>query len=116
MRLEVVWELPPGFKAGPLQWPLPVSHAAAGDFLHYVYEHETMLFAETPPPAKLSADRVTLKAKATWQACDPMTCVPGAATVELPLAVGSAQPTNAELFTKWRAQIPKITPPPSHIE
>src|SRR4029434_4280358 len=33
MPLEVVWELPAGFKAGPLQWPFPVSHAAAGDFL-----------------------------------------------------------------------------------
>jgi thiol:disulfide interchange protein DsbD len=114
--LEVVWELPPGFKAGPLQWPLPVSHAAAGDFLNYVYERETMLFAEITPPAKLSAGRVTLKAKATWQACDPMTCVPGAATVELPLAIGPAQPANAELFAKWRAQIPKTTPPPFQID
>src|SRR4029078_4492762 len=93
-RLEVVWELPPGFKAGPLQWPLPVSHAAAGDFLNYVYEHETMLFAEITPPAKLSEGGVTLKAKVTWQACDPMTCVPGAANIELPLAVGPAQPAN----------------------
>ena len=116
MPLEVVWELPPGFKAGPLQWPLPVSHAAAGDFLNYVYEHETMLFVEITPPATFSADRVTLKARAAWQACDPMTCVPGSAIVELSLAVGPAQPANAELFAKWRAQIPKTTPPPFQIE
>src|SRR4030095_8362267 len=45
-----------------------------------------------------------------------MTCVPGAATVELPLAIGPAQPANAELFAKWRAQIPKVTPPPFQIE
>jgi thiol:disulfide interchange protein DsbD len=94
----------------------PVSHAAAGDFLNYVYERETMLFAEITPPANLSADRVTLKAKATWQACDPMTCVPGAATVELPLATGRTRPANAELFAKWRAQIPKTNPPPFQIE
>jgi thiol:disulfide interchange protein DsbD len=116
MPLEVVWELPQGFKAGPLQWPLPASHAAAGDFLNYVYEHETMLFAEITPPAKIAADRVTLKAKLTWQVCDPSTCVPGGATVELPLAVGAAQPANGELFAKWRAQIPKTAPPPFQIE
>ena len=47
----VEWELPAGFKAGPLQWPLPVTHEAAGDFLNYVYEREVLLMAEiTPQP------------------------------------------------------------------
>src|SRR5271169_1620266 len=37
LATSIDWELPPGFSAGPLQWPIPVAHVAAGDFLNYVY-------------------------------------------------------------------------------
>ena len=41
---SVDWELPPGFKAGDLQWPLPVSHLSFEEFFNYVYFGETMLW------------------------------------------------------------------------
>ena len=105
--VSVEWELPAGFKAGPLRWPLPVVHEAAGDFLNYVYERETLLSAEITPPAALPAGPLTLRAKVKWQMCDPRQCVPGEAELALALAAGPAAAANAELFAKWNAQLPR---------
>ena len=104
---SVEWELPAGFKAGPLRWPMPAVHEAAGDFLNYVYERETMLSAEITPPAELPAGPLTLRAKVKWQMCDPRQCVPGEAELALPLPAGAAQAANAELFAQWNAQLPR---------
>ncbi len=104
---SVEWELPAGFKAGPLQWPLPVTHEAAGDFLNYVYEREVLLMAEITPPAALPTGPVTIKAKVKWQVCDPRQCVPGEADLALELPAGAAAAADAELFAAWRAQLPR---------
>ncbi len=113
---SVVWELPPGWKAGELQWPLPVSHEAAGDFLNYVYENEVLLFAEITPPAALPPGPVTLKAKVAWQVCNPRSCVPGDAALALELPTGPASPANAELFAGFRAQLPRESGAPFAVE
>src|SRR6187402_2394437 len=109
---SVEWELPPGFTAGALQWPIPVSHVAAGDFLNYVYLDEALLFAQITPPAQLPAGPITIKARLKWQMCDAQTCVPGNAEIGLAVPAGSAQAANADLFAKWRAQLPKTTGTP----
>ncbi len=113
---SVEWELPPGFKAGPLQWPTPRRHEAAGDFLNYVYEEETLLFAEITPPAVPLSGPVEIKAKLAWQMCNAESCVPGTASLALALPAGAATPDNADLFTKWRAQIPKADGAPFQVK
>ena len=113
---SVEWKLPPGFKAGPLQWPLPHRHEAAGDFLNYVYEGETLLFAEITPPVQMPAGPVEIQAKLAWQMCNAEQCVPGNANVSLSLPVGAAEPENAELFTKYRAQVPKVGGAPFQVK
>lgn len=113
---SIDWELPPGFTAGPLQWPLPVSHVAAGDFLNYVYLNEALLFTEIKTPAQLPAGPIAIKARVHWQMCDAQRCEPGNADLSLALQTGSAQPANAELFGKWRAELPKISAPPFSVK
>ena len=113
---SVEWELPAGFKAGPLQWPVPKAHLAPGDILNYVYENEALLFAEITPPTAMPTDPVAIKAKVAWQMCNAEMCVPGNADVALSLPVGSATPDNADLFAKWRAQIPKTAGAPFQVK
>ena len=112
----VEWTLPEGFKVGALQWPLPHPHEAAGDFLNYVYEDETLLFAEVKPPAQMPTGPVEIKARLVWQVCNKEQCVPGNADVALSLPVGAVEPENAELFTKYRAQIPKAGGAPFEVK
>ncbi len=108
---RVTWELPAGFSAGPIQWPLPTAHKDEGDLLTYIYEGEVLLPIEITPRAKLDAREVALKAKLTWLVCE-QTCVPGRGEVALTLPVGTAAPANSELFASARSRLPKADPPP----
>jgi thiol:disulfide interchange protein DsbD len=105
---KVEWELPAGFTAGPIQWPLPSAHMDEGDMLTYVYENDVLLPVEITPPATLPPGEVTLKAHLKWLVCEQI-CVPGSGDVELKLPTGESAPANAELFNTWRAQLPKTT-------
>lgn len=113
---KIDWELPKGFTAGPLQWPLPEAHLAFGSMLNYVYLHEVLLYSTITPPAQLPSGPITIKAHITWQMCDAQNCVPGDQKLALSLKSGPAQPANADLFAKWQAQVPKAGAPPFKVK
>lgn len=115
LATSVEWELPPGFKAGPLQWPVPHAHAAAGDFLNYVYEDEVVLFAEITPPATLPAGPLAIRAKVAWQMCSAEQCVPADVVLGLPLEASEVRVPDAPLFAKWKALVPREGPPPFRV-
>ncbi|MEA3213328.1 MAG: hypothetical protein QOE70_6385 [Chthoniobacter sp.] len=114
--LRIDWQLPEGFKAGPIQWPIPHSRVDEGDLLTYIYESEVLLLVEITPPASLPAGEVTLQAKLRWLVCEK-TCVPGAGEVALALPTGAdGAPANADLFARWRALLPKARTAPFAIK
>ena len=103
---SIEWELPPGFHAGAIQWPLPTAHRDEGDLLSYIHEGELMLLVEITPPASLPPGEVVLRAKLKWLVCEKI-CIPGGGDVQLALPVGTASPANADRFIAARAQLPK---------
>ncbi len=109
--VKIEWKLPPGFTAGAIPWPLPVSHKDDGDHVTYLHEGEVLLLTEIVPPATLPAGDVKLAATVSWLVCE-LTCVPGSGDVALKLQVGDPQPALAALFDRWRAQLPKKTGAP----
>src|SRR5580704_18703190 len=46
---SIKWHLPPGFKAGPIQWPVP-ERIVIGGVAGYVYEKQVWLVTEITPP------------------------------------------------------------------
>jgi len=112
---SVEWELPAGFKAGPLRWPVPRAHEAPTGDLNFIYQDEVLLFAEITPPAVLPAGPLAIKAKVAWQMCNEEKCVPADATLELPLLAGEVRVPDAELFAKWKALLPGEGPPPFRV-
>ena len=103
---KIEWQLPDGFKAGPIQWPLPEKIVSPGDIINYGYSREVMLLVEITPPATLPPGDVTLKAKATWLVCRE-SCIPGSKELTLSLPVGTeAHAANAELFARYRQLLP----------
>jgi thiol:disulfide interchange protein DsbD len=121
---EVQWDLPEGWSAGALQWPLPAKQIEPGDIVAYGYDNEVLLMAElTPPPvgsATLTSpipNSIELRAKVSWLAC-AKSCVPGSAdlALTLPLAPAGkeAAPLSPEaaLFQQFRAQLPRSDTPP----
>ncbi len=108
-------QLPEGFTASAIAWPLPKRLIEPGDIQVYAYKGEVLLVRTITPPAALDAQEITIPAKSSWLVCEAI-CIPGKADVQLTLPVASsAEPANADLFAKFAALLPSSDPPPFDI-
>ena len=107
---EIKWQLPPGWKAGPIQWPIPLKLTEPGDIQIYGYHDEVLLMTQLTPPEKIGEKSVHLAATADWLVCEKI-CIPGNGKVQLDLPVGpTSAAANQEMFTNFRAQLPRPLP------
>ena len=107
---EIKWNLPPGWKVGEIQWPIPLKTNDPGDIQTYGYQDEVMLIQEITPPAKIDSSLVKLSAQADWLVCERI-CIPGSANLELELSTAtSSEPKNTDLFARYRRLVPKDFP------
>jgi DsbC/DsbD-like thiol-disulfide interchange protein len=98
--------LPPGFRVGPMLYPVPRKLAQPGGLTVYAYENELLLTAVVTPPDDLAtANSVNISATASWCVCSDV-CILGKKSLELSLPAGVGQPDHQELFGAWRAQLP----------
>ena len=107
---EIKWKLPPGWKVGEIQWPIPLKTTDPGDIQTYGYQDEVLLMQEITPPAAISDSTVKLAAEATWLVCEKI-CIPGNASLQLELPRSTAgAPANAEIFARYRRLLPRDWP------
>jgi thiol:disulfide interchange protein DsbD len=108
LATAVTLELPEGFVAGELQWPLPQSFIQPGDIAGYGYTGSVMLTAEVTPPKDLPAGKeFAIRAKISWLSCRNI-CRPGRAELTAKLAVAAARASaNGPLFQAWAARLPQ---------
>lgn len=96
----LAWDLPPGFRAGPLQWPAPEVFKFA-TLVNYVYSGEVLFPIEITAPRALAVGRqVTLNAHARWLACSDI-CIPEEAALQLTLEAAAQGRDDAA----WTARI-----------
>jgi DsbC/DsbD-like thiol-disulfide interchange protein len=109
---ELKWKLPPGWKAGEIQWPIPLKTIDPGDIQTYGYQDEVLLMQEITPPARIDNSPLKLSADATWLVCEKI-CIPGNASLqlELPKSTTSAS-ANTEIFARFRRLLPQNWPEP----
>lgn len=80
---KVIWYLPEGWMAGPVEFSVPDQFPEPGDMIVYGYQKQQLLRTTITPAKDLPRDQIyDLKASLTWLACKEL-CVPGAADVEL---------------------------------
>ena len=100
LATRLVWQLPDGVQAGPIQWPAP-TRFSLGDIVNYGYDGETLHLVQVQVPAQLPGDQLTLKVTAHWLVCADI-CIPGSADLQLsrPLIDGAPQadPEQAAAF------------------
>ena len=107
---EIKWNLPPGWKVGEIQWPIPLKTIDPGDILTYGYQDEVLLIQEITPPAKIDDASIKLSAQADWLVCEKI-CIPGSANLALELPTStSAEPKNTDLFARYRRLLPQRFP------
>lgn len=108
----IQWTLPPGFSAGPIQWPVPdVKDGFFGK--SFVYPGSPVFLTEITAPATLATGTpVTLTANAAWQICKE-SCINEKATLTLTLPVATTRekdPAQTVLFSSARSSLPREVP------
>src|SRR6516225_10284918 len=103
------WNLPPGFSAGDIRWPVP-EHFVRGGIGNYGYAGSADLLVPISVPKEVTTgDVAVLAADASWLVCAEI-CIPGGATLSLnlPVAAGpvARDPAAAALFAAVRRQHP----------
>ncbi|NNL56204.1 MAG: thiol:disulfide interchange protein [Pseudomonadales bacterium] len=121
LETRIEWQLPTGFKAGEIAWPVPEWIDYAG-LTSFGYHGDTWLLQSVAVPNR---DRLvhlpvydglryaTLKAQAKWLVCAEV-CIPGEAGFELVLPIAAPDTTVAatirpelrDAFARARAAIP----------
>src|SRR4051794_20816370 len=104
LPMDVKWELPKGFAAGPLRYPVPTRLEIAG-LMNYVYERDYAVLVRLKVPADASGT-IPVRAKARWLACTDKICVPEQGELSLDLPVGTGSPERAQ-FDAWRQALPQ---------
>ena len=98
---KVIWHLPEGWTAGPIEFAVPHQFSEPGDMIIYGYEKQQLLRATITPPRDLPKDMIfDLKASLSWLACKEL-CVPGSADVSLSVL----GPTEGPTSISWQSAI-----------
>src|SRR5438874_3412752 len=103
---DIKWELPEGWRAGSIQWPIPLKLQEPGDIQIYGYHDEVLLIQQIAPAKNFTSPTVKLSAKVNWLVCEKI-CIPGDAVVTLSLPSASTNsPANTDLFSRFQRQLP----------
>ena len=104
LPMDVKWQLPKGFAAGPLRYPVP-GRLEIANLMNYVYERDYAVLVRLKVPTNATG-MIPIRAKAHWLACTDKICVPEQGELALDLPVGSGTPERAQ-FDAWRQALPR---------
>ncbi len=111
MPTQVEWDLPEGWRAGPLQWPLPKKYTEEGDLVVYGYGDEVLLISDVQAPqSAVQGDTLRVAADVSWLVCREL-CIPGDARVEIDLPIGRGQAKHSAIFERYAAEVPPVLSP-----
>src|SRR5438270_177760 len=102
--MDVKWQLPKGFAAGPLRYPVPTRLTVAG-LMNYVFDRDYAVLVRLKVPRDASGT-VPVRADVHWLACTDKICVPEQGQLALELPVGGGT-TNRAQFDVWRRELPQ---------
>ncbi|BCU78356.1 protein-disulfide reductase DsbD domain-containing protein [Luteolibacter sp. LG18] len=106
MKLGIEWNLPEGWKAGEVGWPVP-GRFMTGELPGFGYFGEIILPVTLTPPADAKGE-VKIGLKVDWLTCNDSACIPGDAALDLSLTAADPAPTpSAALIAKAKEKVPR---------
>jgi len=104
---KIVWKLPPGVTAGPIEWPVPEKLPAA-DATTYVFHDEAALLIPLTLANDLKPGTIELTGEVRWMECKTA-CIPGKTNISAQLKIGgtSVPSSDGPLFNAWRNRLPQ---------
>jgi DsbC/DsbD-like thiol-disulfide interchange protein len=111
MKPKVTWDLPEGWSAGEMLFPVP-RHFSTGGLAGYGYEGMVIFPVTLTPPASATG-KMELKGKISWLSCNDDSCVPGSA--ELKLVIHEGPPADSESVDVVAKALTKIPKPADRV-
>ena len=113
-------DLPTGWSAEPLRWPVPERHVTAGEILDHVY-HDALVVPQTlRRPAHATTGEIT--AQVSWLVCNQI-CIPGDTTLVFPVpqqadpeAAGDLESVLASIPGPLAADAVQVSSTPDAVE
>ena len=108
---QLQWTLPPGLKAGEIEWPVP-HRLPIGPLMNHGYEGTLLLPVPLVVEQPLPEQALTIGLRADWLVCEDV-CIPEGGDFTLKLPAGSSRAAlvrHAALFEQTRAQLPVVWP------
>ena len=104
---KLLWDLPPGFEAGEIQWPYP-ERTPYGPLMNYGYEGEVLFPVQIKIPEGFKGSEVLLKAKGQWLVCADI-CIPEDADLALTIPIGPStiDPALVDEIEAVRRKVPQ---------
>ncbi len=106
--VRLVWDLPEGVTAGPIQWPAP-KIKTVGPIVSYAMGGDVWLPVEIKVDADVDSSRpIILKAQAYFLVCDEL-CVPENGGLSMPMGVGvsTLNADHAALIEQAESKVPQ---------
>ena len=107
LPLVVAWDLPSGFQAAPLEFPVP-KRIPAPPLMSYGYEDELVVLARITPPESIPEEPVVIGVAAEWLVCADI-CLPAMGEAEVALGVEGSRDAGgraADLIAATRRRLP----------
>lgn len=94
------WQLPPGFSAGEIQWPVPerVKMTVITAYGYKTTQPLLLIDIEVPEELEGDPDEITIRADGAWMTCE-RTCHPGYGTFSITLPVSASDEPDWD--TEW---------------
>jgi DsbC/DsbD-like thiol-disulfide interchange protein len=109
---RVIWNLPAGYSARPIEWPAP-KRLGGGSIIDYGYEDQVLLMVPIRAPMSFdyeSRQNVQFVADVKYIVCREV-CIPGKSHVTLSLPVSAAESEQwHDIFERTRKQLPVRAP------
>ncbi len=106
MKISLKWDLPEGWTAGEMQYPVP-KRFMTGELAGFGYEGTVVFPITLVPPANFTGEAKP-KVKISWLTCNDASCIPGNAELELSLQTGEAAATpEAAFIEEWQVKVPR---------
>ncbi len=114
----VTWDLPDGWEADHLNWPVPEKFVEQGDITTFGYSDQVMLFSSLRTNDDLEGELI-VRAEVKWLVCKNI-CVPGRTKLERSIKVSSSDALTAsadfELFKQAKKLVPESVLAPEKFE
>ena len=111
MATELHWQLPGGWQASGIDWPVP-QKLRIGELANYGYEQQVLLPVRIDLPADWQpsgASQVEIGLDASWLVCR-LECIPEQGSFRLSLPLDVPLQAHAAQFAQARTELPQALP------